>query len=53
MPKGRASEVVFILDKLRELDCYPQNVTRSSNVFTKGHLVELMPIFSDLIVRND
>ena len=81
MSKNRISEVVFILDKLRDLDCYPDalitapanlrtgtssnisshDAMRASNAssiasgqnFKKGHLVELMPILSELILRNE
>ena len=70
MPKSRISEVVFILDKLRDLDCYPSSQMqrastaslgsqRASNAsiaggnFKKSHLIELMPILSELILRNE
>lgn len=70
LSKSRISEVVFILDKLRDLDCYPTNqMQRLSNAsvgnqrlsntsmsggnFKKSHLIELMPILSELILRNE
>ena len=52
MSKSRIAEVVFILDKLRDLDCYPEFQQPTAN-FKKGHLIELMPILSDLILRNE
>ena len=71
MSKSRIAEVVFILDKLRDLNCYPDiqqsqaeqivnlrtssapSTSLSSANFKKGHLIELMPILSDLILRNE
>lgn len=55
--KGRISETVFIIEKLRDLDCYPAQLISGgqgqTKNFTKGHLIELMPIFSELILRNE
>lgn len=57
MSKGRISETVFIIERLRDLDCYPAQLISGgqgqTGAFTKGHLIELMPIFSELILRNE
>ena len=58
MSKNRISETVFIIEKLRDLDCYPSQVGAANqanpiNTFTKSHLIELMPIFSELVLRNE
>ncbi|TNV71737.1 hypothetical protein FGO68_gene6704 [Halteria grandinella] len=67
LPRQRVSEASFILEKLRQLDVYPE----MNNAFTsptphtsqipqvmgvrskKGHLVSLMPIFADLVLSNE
>lgn len=52
LPRQRVSEVVFILEKLRLLDCYPE--TQPPHYKSKkGHLVQLMPIFADLVLSNE
>ena len=74
LPRQRVSEAVFILEKLRQLDCFPEMQHHSAsplqispftmqtnmNQFTmpqlkskKGHLVQLMPIFADLVLSNE
>ena len=56
MSKNRISETVFIIEKLRELDCYPSQSAGAQagrSTFTKSHLIELMPVFSELVLRNE
>lgn len=70
LSKSRISEVVFILDKLRDLDCYPtsqmqrlssasygsqrlSNASVAGGNFKKSHLIELMPMLSELILNNE
>ncbi len=45
LPRQRINEVIFILEKLKSLETY-----HSGN--KRGHLVNLMPIFADLIMSN-
>ena len=52
LPRQRVSEAVFTLDKLRQLDCYPE-VQPEQYKNKKGHLVQLMPIFADLVLSNE
>ena len=48
------TESAFILEKLRQLDCYPEIDTGSSyGGSKKGHLVQLMPIFAELVLSNE
>jgi len=41
------------LEKLRQLDCYPEIETGSYGGSKKGHLVQLMPIFAELVLSNE
>jgi len=52
LPRQRITETVFSLEKLRSLDCYPEakNTKQKSK---KTHLIQLMPIFADLILTNE
>ena len=58
LPRQRVSEVAFILEKLRQLDCFPE-MNQSPNIIApqikskKAHLVQLMPIFADLVLSNE
>ena len=52
LPRQRVSEAVFILEKLRQLDCFPE-VQPEHYKSKKGHLVQLMPIFADLVLSNE
>ena len=51
LPRQRVSEAAFILEKLRQLDCYPE--IQSQYKSKKGHLVSLMPIFAELVMSNE
>jgi hypothetical protein len=72
MPRQRINEAVFILERLRTLDCYPQSFSKvdlmaisplertvlasplqCSISNKKGHLIELMPVFADLVMSNE
>lgn len=52
MPRQRINEACFILEKLRALDCYPE-VQPEQYKSKKGHLVQLMPLFADMILSNE
>ena len=72
MPRHRINEAVFILERLRALDCYPQSFSKvdlmtisplertiissplqCSILNKKGHLIELMPVFADLVMSSE
>ena len=55
LPRQRVTESAFILEKLRQLDCYPEIETGASSYgrTKKGHLVQLMPIFAELVLSNE
>jgi len=53
LPRQRVTESAFILEKLRQLDCYPETGTSSYGRTKKGHLVQLMPIFAELVLSNE
>jgi len=53
LPRQRVSEAAFILEKLRQLDCYPEIQSVSQYKSKKGHLVHLMPIFAELVMSNE
>ena len=45
LPRPRINEALFILEKLKTLETYHKNNK-------KGHLVEMMPVFADLVMSN-
>ena len=55
LPRQRVSEAVFILEKLRQLDCYPEvaGALPQAGKSKKSHLVQLMPVFADLVLSNE
>ena len=55
LPRQRVSEAVFILEKLRQLDCYPDvtGMHTKGGKSKKSHLVSLMPVFADLVLSNE
>jgi len=53
LPRQRVSEAVFILEKLRQLDCYPEVTHTRGGKSKKSHLVSLMPVFADLVLSNE
>jgi len=50
MSQQRTTEVVFILQKLRELDCFSDSTDHFKN--KKIHLIELMSTFAELITSK-
>ncbi len=46
------AEAAFILEKLRQLDCYPTH-NSSQPQSKKGHLVQLMPILAELVMSQE
>jgi len=47
---NRAQEVNFILERLKMLDSFPDHSNQKN---CKEHLIQLMPVFADMIVTSD
>ena len=54
LPRQRVTEAAFILEKLRQLDCYPEKEeVKGGGSSKKGHLVKLMPVMAELVMSNE